>query len=340
MRNISISFFVIVSFSTMAQKNNKYTRHNSDAPVYTYTDNNCYARGIAVKGSIVYLANSNGALYSYDMISGESINCMAGRKFQEMRDVAIVDDYLLGMQSGTDGLIAKTATSGFDRFIFPKNNAWTGVFLDGMDFFGKTGFVMGDPIGGFFSLFHTNDGGLTWTRCAGKIRAEEGEAGFAASGTNVQVLNDSTYLFVSGGTTSRFFRSTDSGKTWTSSVIPFFSGEGSGAFSMCFSDSLHGVVVGGDYTNPALNLNNSYYTEDGGTFWINSKKQVLGYRSCVIAANGVYYACGITGIDVSFDGGESWQAFAYGHYFALAAANGYLYATAPKGTFQCFELAK
>lgn len=341
MRNISLSVLLIgCAFVANTQKNNRYTRANAEAPVFTYTESNCYSRSLIVDDNKVLLANSNGHLYEYDLLTGTSVNRMSGKKFSEMRDLEQVNDYVLGMQSAQDGLLAKIDSSAFDRFIFPRNNLWSGVFLDGMDFFGQTGFLMGDPVDGYFSLFYTLDGGLTWQACEGKVKAQEGEAGFAASGTNVQVLNDSTFVFVSGGTTSRFFKSTDYGKSWISSVIPYFSGEGSGAFSVCFVNDRIGVVVGGDYTNPKLNLNNSYYTDDGGLFWTNSRKQVLGYRSCVTVVNEVFYACGITGIDVSFDQGETWQPFAYGHYFALASDGRFLYATAPKGTFQQFELAK
>lgn len=338
--NILASILLLVTFQSLSQKQNKYTRANAKVEAIQYSVNHCYSRSILVIDSVVYTANSDGGLYTYNLKNDEVKNLMKGRKFQEMRDLAYVNGKLLGMQSGSDGLLAYADTNRFEDYIIQHNNMWIGVFLDGMDFHDSTGFIMGDPVDGYFSLFHTFDGGKTWKPCEGKIKAEKDEAGFAASGTNVQVLNDSTYLFVSGGMTSRFFKSTDNGKTWTPSVIPYFQGEGSGAFSMCFIDENNGVVVGGDYTNPEMNLNNSYYTTDGGEFWTNSKEQVLGYRCCVIEVDGVFYACGRTGIDISTDNGDSWKPFAYGRFFAMTSAYGKLFVTTSEGSFIQFDLIK
>lgn len=338
-KNSGISIFLLCTFYVQGQ-NNKYTRKNSKAPIYTYCESKSYSRSIIVEGDYVYTANSNGSLYKYNMLDGSSLNLMQGRKLQEMRDLHLVGDYLIGMQSGSDGLLVKTTKDQFVDYIIQAQNKWIGVFLDGMDFKGDLGFMMGDPVKGYFSLFYSEDGGNSWMPCEGKLEAQKDEAGFAASGTNVQILNDSTFAFVSGGSTSKFYKSIDKGKTWTSSVIPYFQGEGSGAFSMHFINEMEGVVVGGDYANPKLNLNNSYYTNDGGEFWINSSDQVLGYRSCVIEANGIFYACGTTGIDYSKDGGDHWEPFALGNYFAMTISNESLYATTTNGSFQVFELVK
>ena len=338
MRSLNLSCFVLIASSIFAQKHTRITRSNEHAEIIQYTTRPCYSRAIIVEGDKVYLGNSNGGLIVYDLITKESKDLMESKNFQEMRDIALCNGSLIGMQSGTDGLLVKTDKEKFEHFIHINGNHWIGTFLDGMDFYGSTGFMMGDPVKGYFKLFKTTDCGKTWTPCEGKMEAIEGEAGFAASGTNVQVLNDSTFMFVTGGSVSRFIRSTNGGKTWNATSIPMHSGKGSGAFSFHFINQLEGIVVGGDYESPNLNLNNSYYTNDGGEFWTNSKKQVLGYRSCVIVVNGIAYACGTTGIDFSKDKGITWEPFAYGNYFALASDGKMLYATIPNGSFQRFNL--
>lgn len=338
MKGLNLSFFVFVVGSLFAQKQTRITRGNQHAEIIQYSTRNCYSRAIHVEGNKVYLGNSNGGLYVYDLATKVSKDLMQSKNFQEMRDIALCNGSLIGMQSGTDGLLVKTNGEEFQNFIHIKGNHWIGTFLDGMDFHGSTGFMMGDPDKGYFKLFKTIDCGITWTPCEGKMVALEGEGGFAASGTNVQVLNDSTFMFVTGGTVSRFIRSTDGGKSWNATSIPMHSGKGSGAFSFHFMNELEGIVVGGDYESPNLNKNNSYFTNDGGEFWTNSKKQVLGYRSCVIVVNGISYACGTTGIDYSKDKGNTWEPFAYGNYFALASDGKKLYATIPNGAFQIFEL--
>lgn len=337
---IKLSSLLILFCSSLFAQENKHTRKNKNAPIIQYTIDKCYSRSILVKDSIVYTANSNGSMYATDLRTNTSINILQNKKFEEMRDLEFSGDYLFGMQSGTYGLLAKTDGTKFIDYITPASSMWIDKFLDGMDFYGQTGFIMGDPKNGIFSLYHSEDGGNTWKECEGKVETYEGEAGFAASGTNVQVLNDSTFIFVSGGKKSRYFRSTDKGKSWKITSLPYMTGESSGAFSICMISDSVGVIVGGDYANPDLCMNTCFYTDDAGTFWINAEEQTRGYRSCVIFADGVFYAAGTNGLDFSTDNGITWKPFANGNFFSLCADEEHLYATTQKGSFQIFELIK
>lgn len=332
-----ISVFLLVISSVCAQEN-KYTRKNKAAKIIQYSTDKCYSRSIIFRDSVVYTGNSDGSLYSTNLKTETSRNLMANKKFEEMRDLEFSNDFLFGMQSGTFGLLAKADSSKFIEFVTPASSMWIGTFLDGMDFYGQTGFIMGDPKEGFFSLYKSEDGGVSWLPCEGKIENYEGEAGFAASGTTVHVMDDSTFIFVSGGKKSRFFKSTDKGKTWKITSLPYMTSESSGAFSICMISDQIGVIVGGDYANPDLCLNTCFYTDDGGEFWINAEEQTRGYRSCVIEANGVFYACGTSGIDYSTDNGVTWKMFAHGNYFSMCTDNNSLYATIPNGSFQIFDL--
>jgi hypothetical protein len=338
-RNLVISLVGLLAFNSYSQQN-KYQRMNEETPIIQYTQQKCYSRSIIVRDSILYSANSNGTLYAYDLKKDSSYNLMTNKKFEEMRDIAFVGDYLFGMQSGTYGILAKTNGRSFIDYIIPSGNIWFGVFLDGMDFYNNTGFIMGDPKDGFFTLSYSLDGGNTWLACEGKVPHMEGEAGFAASGTNVQVLNDSTFVFVTGGKKSRYFISNDRGKTWRWTSLPFLTSQTSGAFSIHMLDETNGVLVGGDYANPDLNLNAAYFTDDGGKFWMNADVQPRGYRSCVIFAQGNYYTCGTNGIDVSLDQGREWIPFADGNFFALTADDDHLYATMKDGKVKVMELVK
>lgn len=335
--NVSLTFCFISTF-LFGQESNKYTRKNDVAPIIQYTSAKCYARSIVAEKNCIYTGNSDGSLWKTDLSTQQSTNLLENKNFGEMRDLAFVNDHLIGMQSGENGLLVKTTTESFHNFINPSSPIWNGVFLDGMDFFNNTGFLMGDPKNGQFSLFFSTDYGNNWNTCKGKIDPIEGEAAFAASGRNVQLLNDSTFIFVSGGMKSRFFKSTNKGKDWSTSSLPFFTSEASGAFSVCFQNENVGVVVGGDYANTFLDKNCSYYTNDGGKFWTNSSIQPRGYRSCVLEKNGVFYCCGTSGIDVSFDKGKTWKAFANGNFFSMTTDQNHLYATTINGSFQVFNL--
>jgi hypothetical protein len=332
-----ISLFVLLTFSAYTQEN-KYTKKNKTAKIIQYTTDKAYSRSILIKDSIVYTANSNGSMYATDLRTELSRNILENKKFEEMRDLEISGDFLFGMQSGSYGLLAKTDGTKFIDYITPSTSIWIDKFLDGMDFFGNTGFIMADPKNGYFSLYYSEDGGNNWNECEGKLQNMEGEAGFAASGTNVQVLNDSTFIFVSGGKKSRFFKSSDKGKTWKITSIPYMNSETSGAFSICMISETVGVIVGGDYLNPDLCMNTCFFTDDGGEFWINAEEQTRGYRSCVIHAKGVFYAAGTNGLDYSTDNGLTWKPFAHGNFFSLCADEKSLYATIPGGSFQIFDL--
>lgn len=289
-----------------------------------------------MEGNKIFTGNSDGTLYYFNR-EKESVQMLFHlENFTEMRDVERSGKFILGIQSGDNGKIVRISNNGETTIVQP--DMWKGVFLDGLDFHGNRGFLMGDPVDGLFSLYHSSNNGESWTKCEGEITAIEGEAGFAASGTNVQVLNDSTYVFVSGGKQSRYFKSTDNGKSWESTVLPYYPGEGSGAFSIHFANDSIGMIVGGEYTSPDLKLNTCFYTKDGGESWYNPEHSPRGYRSCVFEKNGIFYCCGRNGIDFSKDGGVNWTAFADGTFYSLGANDEFLIATTKEGKIQLFDL--
>ena len=257
LRISGISVLLLSSFHAVSQ-GNKYQRKNSTAKVIQYSKEKCYSRSAVVKDGILYTGNSNGTLIAYHLEKDSAYNLMTNKKFEEMRDIGFSGEHLFGMQSATYGILAKTDGKKFHDYIIPSGNLWYGVFLDGMDLKDQTGFIMGDPKNGFFTLSYSQDGGNSWKACEGKVPAMEGEAGFAASGTNVQIINDSTFVFVSGGKKSHFFKSTDLGKTWVNTSLPFLVSQTSGAFSICMKDEIDVVLGGGDYANPDLDLNVAY----------------------------------------------------------------------------------
>ena len=338
MKNLIYSFLLLTSATSFGQKMSKLVQTNENNRTFQYETTDVYARGLYWENDRLFISNSDGGIYYYNTKTNKSKLVFKMNHIDEMRDVVEVGDYVLGMHSGEDGKLAKV---GFDgSFEIIEQPEWKGVFLDGFDFIGKQGFMMGDPTNGKFNLFHTNDGGLNWERCPGILEAKEGEAGFAASGTNVQMINPNTYVFVSGGSVSYFYRSNDNGKTWMKIILPYYPGESSGGFSICFSDEKTGVIVGGDYLTPELKMNTCFFTEDGGESWFNAETTVGGYRSCVIHKNGVFYACGPNGIDYSTNKGVDWKPFANGAFFSLTSTPTQLIASAKNGTLEFFELIK
>lgn len=340
MRNLisSIALLSIIFGCNAQLKSKKHIKRNRKIESFQYGQKGIYSRGITFKNDRVFISNSDGSIYFLKKKLNESSLIFKMPNITELRDIEIVGDNILAMQSGDNGLIVQMNLDGRVKLI--ENEEWKGVFLDGMDFIGNRGFMMGDPVDSVFSLFHTSDGGNSWSACPGKIKAFKGEAGFAASGSNVQILNDSTYTFVSGGEKSRFFKSTNNGTSWTSTELPYYPGESTGPYSMCFSNDSIGVIVGGDYKDPTLKMNVCFYTYDGGDSWFNAENPTRGYRSCVFFKNGVYYSCGRNGLDFSTNNGKDWMGFADGAYFSLSATEYQLIATMKDGSVKFFNLIK
>ena len=329
MRSITVFLLILVnvSFSNKA--------YNQDFRKYVKSDT--YSRGILCVDQYIYTSNANGTLSRFTWESSVNTTYFIGKG--ELRDLVVKGNQLLAMESGEKGIILRKTEEKTDTLSQLFAIAPT-VFFDGMDNYNSTLFVMGDPINGFFSLFYSTDFGQTWNKIDGPA-AKEGEAGFAASGTNVQVLDDSTFIFVSGGKTSRFFKSTDRGKNWTVADLPFPTGSHStGAFSIHMKNREFGIVVGGNYESPKDSLLNCFITEDGGKSWKTPIQNPNGYRSCVIEKNGIWYCCGTSGLDYSLDNGANWTTLSENEFFALATDNQYIYATARKGFIHRFNLMK
>ncbi len=100
------------------------------------------------------------------------------------------------------------------------------------------------------------------------------------------------------------------------------------------------VAVGGDYTRPNESANTCFYSIDGGLSWLASKNPPSGYRSCVIFAFGVYYACGTNGIDYSTNTGITWNSISTENALSMTADNQYLYISCMGGKILKMKLLK
>jgi photosystem II stability/assembly factor-like uncharacterized protein len=141
--------------------------------------------------------------------------------------------------------------------------------------------ALSDPVGGKFLVLLTDDG-EHWRELprdhmpaalidqrTGKDGKQEDlkEGAFAASGTAITALGNNIW-FGTGGPKARVFHSADRGHTWTVAETPIMHGEASqGIFSIAFHDAKHGVIVGGDYKQPAKTGANLAFTSNGGKSW-------------------------------------------------------------------------
>jgi hypothetical protein len=326
--------FVFIFLSLNSKGQNKPIR------IIKYTNENCYSRSIKIFQNQVITGNSNGEIYSVNL-KNNKIKCLTdGIELAEIRDIEISGNSILGLQSADSGAVVLVDFIDTPKVYTGELLNWNQRFLDGMAIHNNSGFIMGDPIGDKFSLYYSKDGGKNWFKSSSELSSYEGEAGFAASGTNVQILNDSLVYFVSGGIKSRFFKSDDFGVNWKNTELPYSSLNSSGAYSLCMINEYNGVIVGGDYTKPDEAKLICFYTNDGGNIWKASEIQPLGYRSCVTNHNNLLFCCGTNGIDYSIDFGKTWRPFCQGNYFSLTTHKGKLFATTTNGTFHIFKLPK
>jgi photosystem II stability/assembly factor-like uncharacterized protein len=301
--NIAVFFYCLLSLQGPAQQIN-----------ILFSGNKVSLRGLSVvSDKIVWVSGNNGTI-------GKSVD--AGKSWEwykikgfEQTDFRDIEGFnaktAIIMGISEPGFILKTTDGGKNwKVVFSDSSK--GIFLDAMEFWNEqSGIAIGDPIGGKFFIIRSFDGGDNWQKIPyDKLpSADSGEACFASSGTNIRRLDRQEACFVSGGLRSRLFirdKKID---------LPIIQGaESTGANSIAVRDykklknGEYLVVVGGDFKNDTSREKNACYTRDGGRTWNFPESPPHGYRSCVeYISKERLITCGISGVDISEDGGKNWQ---------------------------------
>nr|MBA2746858.1 T9SS type A sorting domain-containing protein [Flavisolibacter sp.] len=162
--------------------------------------------------------------------------------------------------TGNTGGVWKTVNGGED-WTKQESAAYTADSFPNIVHFWdeNNGVTMGDPLGGYFEIYTTSDGGTTWTRVSQAnippfmIEGSTTEFGYAG---NLEVAGNTIWFGTDFG---RLYRSTDMGATWTVSQTPLedFSGENGGSYS--FSNETKGIL--NSFAGGLWN------TMDGGETW-------------------------------------------------------------------------
>lgn len=271
------------------------------------TNNKTIIRGMSVvDNDVVWVSGSNGMV-------GKSIN--GGKSFKwkripnfeksDFRDIEAFDENTAVIMSVSSPAYILRTDDGGSKWKEVYINSLDSIFLDAMEFWNnKWGVVIGDPIDHKFVVARTYDGGKTWHDIDHESypKAANGEACFAASGTNLRVLGEQCY-FVTGGKESNLYI------TGKPHPLPIIHGKTtSGANSLAIKDKNTIFIVGGDFDKPDSSTGNSCYTHDGGITWQQPQTAPHGYRSCVEYINKKnWIACGYNGVDISKDDGKNWQ---------------------------------
>lgn len=330
-----IIFFVLAAAVTFA--NGQWQPFN--------VSTNASFRGLSVVGKNVVWASGTGGTVIKTVDGGKNWQVIKVPDAEKLdfRDIEAFDEknaYVLSIGNGESSRIYKTSDGGTTwRLLFKNENP--DAFYDAMAFWDKnTGIAMSDPVEGNFQVLFLMKSG-NWSEPfkvhgadkSGYVRAEDGEAAFAASGTCIIATEKRTVFLVSGGFRTRVWRSDNGGVEWSVSDTPMAKGSaGSGIFSIAMRDSKNGIIVGGNYEKPEETAGTLALTNDGGANW-TAASGLTGYRSGVAYIDdSIVVAVGTNGSDISVDGGKTWKNLDKGNYNAVAAkGKSAVWAVGPNG---------
>lgn len=186
---------------------------------------------VAIDSNRVMFAGSNGTYGYYVENKPVILKTLQYNDslFPGFRSVATNGNDFFILSTSNPALLYKTNLVNYELMYTEVHEK---VFYNAMKFFDdQDGIAMGDPIENCLSILLTNDGGNTWKKipCDQLPEVNKGEAAFAASNTNIKIINNTVWI-VTGGTKARVFKSEDRGKTWSVYDTPWFTVMGLRAF--------------------------------------------------------------------------------------------------------------
>ena len=194
----------------------------------------------------------------------------------------------------------------------------------------ENGIAVGDPTEDCMSVIITRDGGNTWNKisCENLPLAVVGEAAFAASNTNISLVDQIAFI-VTGGKEANILVGSDYGKIWKKYTTPIIQGaEMTGIFSLDNFSIDTAIIAGGNWSSKEKTVKAMAITKDRGITW-ELKENNPGYLSCVqfISKTNSLVACSSNGIYYSEDLAENWKkVIEEGYYSLRISKNGeYLY---------------
>lgn len=187
----------------------------------------------------------------------------------QFRDVHPISDKEAIVLSAGEGRLSQI-------FYFHEVTGWRKVFqmendkgfIDAVQFWENgQGLVYGDATDSLAYILKTAEFGRSWTRIPTAPLANDGEGGFASSGSNILTGEEGKAWIATGANGSaRVFYTEDYGRSWEVKSTPMMTGEFAGLTAIKKSnDKLW--ITGGDLGISDKQLENVYYSEDNGENW-------------------------------------------------------------------------
>ncbi len=280
-------------------------------------------RGLSVVDENTIWASGSAGTVLRSVDAGQHWRNVAVAEASELdfRDIHAFDaEHAVVISAGQPARIFRTADGGQSwRLCFEHPDERS--FFNAISFFDdQHGIAMSDPVAGRLLLLESRDGGKTWNQLPQKRRpaTTAGEAGFAASGTNMRVVGDAVFIALGGAAppdrkpNSRLVYSPDRGLSWREVNVPIARSESSGIFSLVFVNPRQAIAVGGDFRIPDQHKDNIAITNDAGQSWLVPDGQPpRGYRSAVACGRQgqqtIAICVGPNGTDISLDDGRTWS---------------------------------
>ena len=288
----------------------------------------CSIRALGVeKDSICWFAGSNNRFgYTNDFGKTWKENVIKYDTFNlEFRSISITTNSVFILSIGSTALLFKINKKTLNyRLVYKETKEK--AFYDSMQFWDDgNGIAVGDPTEDCMSIITTKDGGNTWNKiaCENLPIAVEGEAAFAASNTNISLVNDMAFI-VTGGKEANILVGSDYGKNWKKFKTPIIQGEKmTGIFSVDNLSMDTAIIAGGNWSSKESTVKAMAITVDGNNWKI--KENNPGYISCIqfVPKTKNLIACSTTGIYYSEDLAESWvKVSEEGYYSFQISKNG------------------
>lgn len=299
-------------------------------------------RGLSVLDEYTFWLSGSQGTIGISVNGGKSF-IWKNPKGYENRDFRAIHAFnhkmIIAIAVGSPAVILKSFDSG---------NSWAEVyrdehpdaFLDAVSFYyanPNIGFAIGDPVDGQPYVLKTTDAGTNWAKLdeTDLPKLNSGEAFFAASNSNLVILEEDLFLSASGGSVSNLILNS---LPATKVNLPKSEVNTAGANGLDYHPlEQYGLVVGGDFNRADDSTHNLFIFKLD-----NQKKPKIelpitaptGYKSGVaILNNGKAISCGLKGVDYSSDGGKNWKLISENPFHSCKKANisNQVYLVGPNG---------